>query len=62
MAATDAHEATVELLEMVFSMLSVPVLYNEDQLRLRESIELAVRRVGGWCEMVASLGVSQLEQ
>jgi hypothetical protein len=27
-----------------------------------ESLETAVRRVGGWCEMAASLGVSQLEQ
>jgi hypothetical protein len=29
---------------------------------MRESPETAVRRVGGWCEMAASLGVSQLEQ
>jgi hypothetical protein len=33
-------------------------LYNEEQLRLRESLETAVRRAGGWCEMDASLGVS----
>jgi hypothetical protein len=26
------------------------------------SLESAVRRVGGWCETAASLGVSQLEQ
>jgi hypothetical protein len=30
-------------------------------LDLRESLETAVRRRRGWCEMVASLGVSQLE-
>jgi hypothetical protein len=33
---------------------SVPRLYNE-QLRLRESLETAVSRVGGWCEMATSL-------
>jgi hypothetical protein len=43
-------------------MRSVPRLYNEEQLRLRESLETAVRTVGGWCEMAASLGVSRLEQ
>jgi hypothetical protein len=43
-------------------MRSVPRLYNEEQLRLQESLETAVKRVGGWCEMGASLGVSQLEQ
>jgi hypothetical protein len=36
-------------------MLSVPRLYNEDQLSLREGPETAVRRVGGWCETAASL-------
>jgi hypothetical protein len=44
-----------------FSMQSVPGLYNEKQLRLRESLETAVSRRGGWCEMAASLGVSQLK-
>jgi hypothetical protein len=34
---------------------SVPKLYNEVQLRLRESAETAVRKVRSWCEMVASL-------
>jgi hypothetical protein len=34
---------------------SVPRLYNEGQLSLLKSIETAVRRVGGWCEMAASL-------
>jgi hypothetical protein len=40
-------------------MLSVryePRRYNEEQLLLRESLETAVRRVGGSCEMAASLG------
>jgi hypothetical protein len=39
----------------VFSMRSVPKLYNEQQLRLRESPETEVRKVGGWCEMASSL-------
>jgi hypothetical protein len=48
-----------EVLEAVFSVLSVPRLYNEGQLTLEESLETAVRRVGSWCEMAASLGVSE---
>jgi hypothetical protein len=43
-------------------MRSVPRLYNVEQLRLRESLETAVRRVGDWCEMAASLSVNHLEQ
>jgi hypothetical protein len=35
-------------------------LHNEEQLRLRENLETAVKV--GWCEMAASLGVSQLKQ
>jgi hypothetical protein len=31
---------------VVFSVRSVPRLYKEEQLRLRESLETAVRRVG----------------
>jgi hypothetical protein len=46
------------MLEVIFSMPSVPRPYNEEQLRLRESLETAVRKVGSWCEMAASLGVS----
>jgi hypothetical protein len=57
MAATDTS-STRELLEAVFSVRSVPRLYNEEQLRLRESPETAVRIVVGWCEMGTSLGVS----
>jgi hypothetical protein len=37
MAATDTHAAIKELLEAVFSLGSVPRLYNEDQLPLRVS-------------------------
>jgi hypothetical protein len=33
---------------------SVPKLYNEEQLHLRECLETAVRRVGGWCEIATS--------
>jgi hypothetical protein len=51
-----------ELLEEVFSVWSMLRLYDEEQEQLRESLEMAVRIVGGWCEMAASLGVSQLEQ
>jgi hypothetical protein len=41
-----------ELLDAVFSVRSVPRLYNEDQLPLQESRD--DRRVGGWCEMVTA--------
>jgi hypothetical protein len=57
MDVTDTHETIEELLEAVFSVRSVPRLYNEDQLPLRGSLETAVRRAGGWCELAASLGV-----
>jgi hypothetical protein len=55
----------------VFSVQSVPKCYNqgnlwESEVQCREvkSLELeSVKwRVEGWCEMAASLGVSQLEQ
>jgi hypothetical protein len=51
-----------ELLKAVFSVWSVPRIYNEGQLPLEESLQTAVRKVGGWCGMATSLGVSQLEQ
>jgi hypothetical protein len=35
-----------ELLGEVFSIFSVSRLYNEEQFRLRESLEMAVRRAG----------------
>jgi hypothetical protein len=53
MAVTDMHAITEGLLETVCSVRSVPRIYNED-----ESLETAVRRVGGCCEMSASLGVT----
>jgi hypothetical protein len=62
MVARDTHATTDEQLEAVFSVRPVPSLYNEEKLRLRENLETAVRRVGGWCEMAASLGVSLVEQ
>jgi hypothetical protein len=46
-------------LEEVFSVETVIKPYNEGQLPLEKSLEMAVRRVGGWCEMAASLGVSR---
>jgi hypothetical protein len=42
-------------LEAVFSVRSVPRLYNEGHLALRESSETAVRRVGDWWEMAVSM-------
>jgi hypothetical protein len=33
-------------------------IYNKDQLPLRVSLEMAVRRAGGWCEMATSLQAS----
>jgi hypothetical protein len=60
--AVDTHAVIEELLEALFSVRSVPRLYNEGQLQLRESLETALRSVGGRCEMAASLGVSHLEQ
>jgi hypothetical protein len=55
MATTDTHATIEELLEAVFSVRSVPKLYNGDQLIIEKSLETGDRRVGGWCEMVASL-------
>jgi hypothetical protein len=46
MAATDTHATVEEMLEAMFSVRSVPRLYNEVQLSLEESLETAVRRVG----------------
>jgi hypothetical protein len=43
------------LSEAVFSVRSVPRLYDEGQLPLRRSLETEVRRVEGSCEMAASL-------
>jgi hypothetical protein len=51
-------ETIEELFREVFSTQSVQRLYNEEQLRLRKSLETAMRRIGGWCEVAASLGVS----
>jgi hypothetical protein len=50
MTAIHAHATMEELLEAVFSVLSVHMLYNEGQLRLRETLEMAVRIIGGWYE------------
>jgi hypothetical protein len=55
MAATDTHATIEELLEAVFFVRSVPRLYKEGLLLLEKSFETAVRRVGSWCEMAASL-------
>jgi hypothetical protein len=55
------HTSKEELLEEVLSVWSVSRLYNEGQLSLEESLETAVRRVGGWCEMAVSQSVSEVE-
>jgi hypothetical protein len=60
MAATDVHAKMEELLEAVFSVRFVCRLYNEKQLRSRGSFVMAVRRIEGWREMVASLGISEV--
>jgi hypothetical protein len=53
MAAIDAHATIEELLKAVFSVRSMPILHNEEQLRLRKSFERAIRRVGVSCETIA---------
>jgi hypothetical protein len=55
MATTGMYTTTEELLKAQFSVRFTSGLYNEDQLSSRDSNETAVRRVGGWCEMAASL-------
>jgi hypothetical protein len=47
MAAAHMYATMEELLEVVFSVQSLPSLYNEDQLSLRMSPEMAVRSAGG---------------
>jgi hypothetical protein len=58
MAAKDTHATIEDLLETVFSLRSVPRLYNEGKMPLEENLEKAVRRVEGCCETAASLIVS----
>jgi hypothetical protein len=58
MVAMDLHATTEELLEVVSCVRSMPRLYNEGQLPLEESFDTTVKRVGGWCGMASSLGVS----
>jgi hypothetical protein len=55
----DARAAIEDPLAAVFSVQSVSRLYNKGQLPLRDSPETAVRRVGGWCVMAASLRDSE---
>jgi hypothetical protein len=43
------------IMEEVFSVWSVPRLYNQNHLPLQEGPETVDRRVGGCCEMAASL-------
>jgi hypothetical protein len=62
MVATDTHATIEKMFKAVLSVRSVTRLYNEGQLPLEKSLEKAIRRVGGWCEMDSSMGVSQLEQ
>jgi hypothetical protein len=57
MATTDMHTPTEELLEVAFSVWTMPRLYKEGQLPLEESLETAVRRVGVWYMMATGLEV-----
>jgi hypothetical protein len=50
---TDMHATIKELLEAVFSVRSLPRLYNEGQVPLELSLATAVRRVGISYETVA---------
>jgi hypothetical protein len=49
------HPTIEELLAALFSVRTVPSLYNEDHLSLREGLETVVKRVCGWCQVAASL-------
>jgi hypothetical protein len=60
MDATDSCATIEEPLEALISVRSMPRLYNEGQLPLEESLEMTVERVGGWCGMASSLGVSRV--
>jgi hypothetical protein len=55
LASRDTQVTIEELSKNAFSARSVPSLYNEDQLPLRENPEMVVRGVEGWCEMAARL-------
>jgi hypothetical protein len=58
MSSKDKDATIEELLEAMFSVRSVPRLYNEEQLQLRMNLETVVRRVEGWSEMAVRVGVS----
>jgi hypothetical protein len=47
------------MLEAVISLRPEPTVYSKSQLMLEKSLQTAVRIVGGWCEMAASLGNSR---
>jgi hypothetical protein len=50
-----------KLLEAVFCAISAETIY-QGAPAIGESLETAVRIVGGWCEMAASFEVTQLEK
>jgi hypothetical protein len=54
MAATGKHATIAELLEAVFSVRSVPRLYNEGQLPSEESLEMTVIWPPAW-ELVSGV-------
>jgi hypothetical protein len=62
--ATNPHATIEELLEIMLSVQSMPRRYYKwDRLGASQlSVESPPmkRRLGGWCEMAASLGVSEL--
>jgi hypothetical protein len=54
-----ASTTTELLLETVFTIRSVQRGYKEEKIQSVES-QPVKRRLGSWCEMAASLGVTQL--
>jgi hypothetical protein len=47
------------MLGKMFSMRYLPSLYKEGQMPSEKSLEQAVRRAEGWCEVAACLKFSE---
>jgi hypothetical protein len=59
MAATDTHAAIEELLEAVFSVRSLPRLYNKNQSESRESLQAVSQLRVAVAEVEDSSGTSR---
>jgi hypothetical protein len=58
MIVRQLRDVTIQrLLEAVFSVWSVPRCFKQDKPRMYSQLE-SIRRVGSWCEIATSLGVS----